>query len=46
LLQELEHHVTEEEEKWVPQVLEKMSPEEIETVSRNFCSAKLHEPTR
>jgi len=45
-LHDLEHHIQEEEQKFVPQTIEKMSPEDIKAVSRNFSSAKLHEPTR
>jgi hypothetical protein len=44
--QEFDHHTTEEEEKWVPELVQALDGETVQKLSERFSATKTHEPTR
>lgn len=46
LAQEFDHHTTEEEEKWMPELVQALDGDQVQKLSERFSATKMHEPTR
>jgi hypothetical protein len=44
--QEFDHHTAEEEEKWVPELVQALDADHVQKLSERFSATKTNEPTR